>query len=66
MKTNEQWLRDLGANGTEQEDTLKDPRERLLHGMHAYLAEDRGYRSVPGSEEASQIIEDCVQEALLV
>jgi RNA polymerase sigma-70 factor (ECF subfamily) len=66
MKTNEQWLRALGADGTEQEDTLKDLRERLLHGMHAYLAEDRGYRSVPGSEEARQIIEDCVQEALLV
>jgi hypothetical protein len=39
MKTNEEWLRALKANGAEQENALKDLRERLVHGMRAYLAE---------------------------
>jgi RNA polymerase sigma-70 factor (ECF subfamily) len=66
MKTNEEWLRALKANGAEQEDALKDLRERLVHGMRAYLAEDRGYSSARGSEEARQIVEDCAQDALLI
>jgi RNA polymerase sigma-70 factor (ECF subfamily) len=66
MKTNEEWLRALRANGPEQEDALKDLRERLVHGMRAYLAEDRGYSSARGSEEARHIVEDCAQEALLI
>jgi len=66
MKTNAEWLRALRADGTEQEDTLKDLRERLLHGMRAYLVKDRGYGAVPGSEQARQIVEDCVQDALLI
>ena len=65
MKTNEEWLRALRADGIEQEDALKDLRERILHGMRAYLAEDAGYRSTLPSGEATQIIEDCAQEALL-
>jgi hypothetical protein len=40
MKTNEEWLRALRTDGIEQEDALKDLRERLLHGMRAYLAEN--------------------------
>jgi RNA polymerase sigma-70 factor (ECF subfamily) len=66
MKTNEEWLQALRANGIEQEDALKDLRERLLHGMRGYLAEDRGYRSALASEEARQMVEDCAQEALLI
>ena len=66
MKTNEEWVRALRTHGIEQEDALKDLRERLLHGMRAYLADNTGYRSVSSSaKEASQIIEDCAQEALL-
>jgi len=66
MKTNEEWLRALRADGAEQEDTLKDLRERLLNGMRAYLVKDRAYGAVPGSEQARQIVEDCVQDALLI
>ena len=66
MKTNEEWLRALRAEGIEQEDAIKDLRERLLHGMRAYLAEDHGYRLALASEEARQIVEDCAQEALLI
>jgi len=65
MKTNDEWVRALRTHGIEQEDALKDLRERLLHGMRAYLAENGGYRSALSSEEATQIVEDCAQEALL-
>ena len=66
MRTNEEWLRALRTDGAEQEEALKDLRERLIHGMRAYLAEDRGYKSGRGSEQARQIVEDCAQEALLI
>jgi RNA polymerase sigma-70 factor (ECF subfamily) len=66
MKTNEEWLRALRADGTIQEDALKDLREQLVHGMLAYLAKEGGYRSAPGSVDAKQIVEDCAQEALVI
>jgi RNA polymerase sigma-70 factor, ECF subfamily len=66
MKTNEEWLRALRADGAEQDDALKDLRERLVHGMRAYLSEDRGYSSARGSEAARQIVEDCAQDALQI
>ena len=66
MKTNEEWLRALRTGGAEQEEALKDLRQRLINGMRAYLAEDRSYKSGRGSEEARQIVEDCAQEALLI
>ena len=56
MKTNEEWLRALRADGIEQEDALKDLRDRLLHGMRAYIAQDHGYRSVLAAKEATQIV----------
>jgi RNA polymerase sigma-70 factor (ECF subfamily) len=66
MKTNDEWVRGLRSHGIEQEDALKELREKLLRGMRAYLADNTGYRSVSSSaKEASQIIEDCAQEALL-
>ena len=65
MKTNEEWLRALRAEGVEQDDALRDLREMVVYGMRAYLAEDHGYNSVQGSE-ARQIIEDCAQETLLI
>ena len=65
MKTNEEWLRALRADGIEQDDALRDLREILVYGMRAYLAEDHGYNPVHGSE-ARQIVEDCAQETLLI
>jgi len=66
MKANDEWVRALRTHGIEQEDALKELREKLLRGMRAYLADNTGYRSVSSSaKEASQIIEDCAQEALL-
>jgi hypothetical protein len=58
MKTNEEWLRALRTDGAEQEEALKDLRQRLIRGMRAYLSVDRGYKSIRGSEEARQIVED--------
>jgi RNA polymerase sigma-70 factor (ECF subfamily) len=66
MRTNEEWLRALRADAIEQEEALKDLRERLLLGMRAYLAEDRGYRTALALEDAREIVEDCAQEALLI
>jgi RNA polymerase sigma-70 factor (ECF subfamily) len=66
MRTNEEWLRALRADGIEREEALKDLRERLLLGMRAYLAEDRGYRTALALENAREIVEDCAQEALLI
>jgi RNA polymerase sigma-70 factor, ECF subfamily len=66
MKTNEEWMRALKAGGIEQDDALKDLRDRLLYGMRAYFVEAHGYRSVLPAEEATQIVEDCAQEALLI
>jgi RNA polymerase sigma-70 factor (ECF subfamily) len=65
MKTNEEWLRALMADGIEQDDALRDLREILIQGMRAYLAEDRGYISARGSD-SKQIVEDCAQETLLI
>jgi RNA polymerase sigma-70 factor (ECF subfamily) len=65
MKTNEEWLRALRADGIEQDDALKDLRETILRAMRAYLAADSGYRSAFRSEEVGQIAEDCAQETLL-
>jgi RNA polymerase sigma-70 factor, ECF subfamily len=65
MRSNAEWLRALSASGIVQDDALKELREILIRGMRAYLAEDRGYNSVQGSE-ARQIVEDCAQETLLI
>jgi RNA polymerase sigma-70 factor (ECF subfamily) len=66
MRTNEEWLRALRGDGIEREEALKDLRERLLLGMRAYLAEDRGYGTAVALEDAREIVEDCAQEALLI
>jgi hypothetical protein len=49
MKTNDEWVRALRTHGIEQEDALKELREKLLRGMRAYLADNTGYRSVSSS-----------------
>jgi len=41
MKTNDEWVRGLRSHGIEQEDALKELREKLLRGMRAYLADNR-------------------------
>jgi RNA polymerase sigma-70 factor, ECF subfamily len=66
MRTNEEWLRALRADGIEQEEALKDLRERLLFGMRAYLADERGYTTTLALEDSREIVEDCAQEALLI
>ena len=35
-KTNDEWVRALRTHGIEQEDALKELREKLLRGMRAY------------------------------
>lgn len=65
MRTNAEWLRALSAPEIEQDNALKELREILIRGMRAYLAKDRGYNSVQGSD-ARQIVEDCAQETLVI
>ena len=65
MKTNEEWLRALKADGIEQEDALKDLRATILRALRAHLAKNSGYRSAFNSEDARQIAEDCAQQTLL-
>jgi hypothetical protein len=52
MKTNDEWVRALRTHGIEQEDALKELREKLLRGMRAYLADNTGYRSVSSRPHA--------------
>jgi RNA polymerase sigma-70 factor, ECF subfamily len=66
MRTNDEWLRALRSDGIEQEEALKDLRERLLLGMRAYLADERGYTTALAFADAKEIVEDCAQEALLI
>lgn len=66
MRTNEEWLQDLGSGGFRQEDGLKELRDRILRAMRAYLAGNHVAGSSLASEEARQLAEDCAQEALLM
>jgi RNA polymerase sigma-70 factor (ECF subfamily) len=65
IKTNQDWLQALTAAGAEQEEALKDLRQRFLHTMRSFLRESHGDKPVLNSEEARQLAEDCAQEALL-
>lgn len=67
MKTrsNEEWLRALRADGVEQEEALKELRERLLRAILSYLRRHHFGRASLSGEEARQLAEDCAQEALL-
>lgn len=65
IKTNEDWLRALTAAGAEQEEALKDLRQRFFHTFRTYLGKSQGDRRALSSEEARQLAEDCAQEALL-
>lgn len=65
IKTNADWLRALKAVGAEQEEALKDLRQRFLHTMRSLLRESHGGNPVLDSEEARQLAEDCAQEALI-
>jgi RNA polymerase sigma-70 factor, ECF subfamily len=65
IKTNQDWLRALRASGVEQEEALKDLRQKFLHIFRTYLGKSQGDRRALSSEEARQLAEDCAQEALL-
>lgn len=65
MRSNEEWLRALRADGVEQQEALEDLRERLLWAVLDYLAAHRVSRALFDQEEARQLAEDCAQEALL-
>jgi RNA polymerase sigma-70 factor (ECF subfamily) len=57
MRTNEEWVRDLKADGAREADALRELRERILRAMCAYLAQSGG---------AKELAEDCAQDALLM
>lgn len=64
-KTNQDWLRALRAAGAEQEEALKDLRQRFLKTMQTLLRKSHSDKPALDSDEARHLAEDCAQEALL-
>lgn len=56
-RTNDEWVRDLGAKGSEQEAALSDLRSALLRALPGAL---RRYGQIP-----EHLLDDVVQDALL-
>ncbi len=65
IKSNESWLRALRATGAEQEEALKELRQKFLRAFRTYLRHNQSDKRATISEEARQLAEDCAQEALL-
>jgi RNA polymerase sigma-70 factor (ECF subfamily) len=65
MKSNQEWLSALKAEGSDQEKALKELRKQLLRVILAYLGKHATSGAL-GREEARQIAEDCAQESLLL
>lgn len=65
-KTDVDWVAALRSFGKRQEDALAALRSRLLAGVIAYLKKNHVSHGALSAEEARQIAEDCVQEAILV
>lgn len=66
QRSNEQWLADLTAEGTpEQEAALDELRARLQRGIFYYLSRERSDLAARSSRELQQMAEDYAQESTL-
>ena len=63
---NAEWLDGLHAEGSKQEETLKDLREGILRVIHAYILRHHIGRPSFTTQEADHLAQDCTQEALLI
>lgn len=64
-RTNEEWLRDLSANGSAQESAIADLRDLLLRAALYFFSRNRGDFQGMNREEVLQRAEDCAQDALI-
>lgn len=64
-RTNEEWLNDLGASGSQQEAAIADLRDLLLRAALYFFS--RNLEDFKGLEhrEITQCAEDCAQDALI-
>ena len=65
VRTNEDWVADLRANGARQGDALQALRSQLHRGLFAYLREQRSDMAKRDAGDVSQLAEDFTQEAVL-
>src|SRR5215212_12009100 len=65
MRTNEQWLNDLNANGETQEAAISDLRDLLLRATLYFFNRNLGDFGNMNREEILQCAEDCAQDALI-
>lgn len=65
VRTNDEWVRELGAAGGEQAAALADLRAYLLRAARYALRRHRGRLAHVSPADLDQMAEDCAQEALL-
>lgn len=65
VRTNEDWVADLQADGARQGDALQALRSHLHRGLFAYLREQRSDMAKRDAGDVSQLAEDFTQEAML-
>ena len=64
-RSNDEWLRELRADGIAQEAALCDLRESILRALRAYLAA-RHQGKLDDAGEADHLAQDCAQDAILI
>ena len=65
MRTNEEWLHDLGESGMAQENAIADLRELLLRAVLFFFSRNLSDFRGLARDEIFQLAEDCAQEALI-
>lgn len=65
VRTNEDWVAELTADGARQEAALAELRGRLRRGLYAFLRQHRSDMARRDSEDLGQMAEDFAQESLL-
>ena len=65
LRTNEQWLQGLSANGNAQETAISDLRDLLLRAVLFFFSRNMRDFERLRREEVLQLAEDCAQDALI-
>jgi RNA polymerase sigma-70 factor (ECF subfamily) len=65
MRTNEEWLHDLNADGEVQEVAISDLRDLLLRAVLFFFSRNSGDFETLSRAETLQLAEDCAQDALI-
>lgn len=65
IRTNEQWLQDLDANGELQETAITDLRNLLLRATLYFFSRNLGDLASMTRDRILQCAEDCAQDALM-